>query len=144
LIFFNDPLPCPDPAHRAVRLAVELREAMRSLQASWLSEGYELGFGAGITFGHATLGQVGLETHFEYEPNGAVVNLAARLCGEARDGQILISQRVLAAVGDSIEVEPAGELLLKGIGRRVPAYNIVALHTSSPTSARSGRAPGGY
>ena len=98
MIFFNDPVPCPDPAARAVRMAAAMRLRMEELLTSWRKFGYQLGFGVGIGLGHATLGRLGFEGRFEYEPNGRVVNLAARLCDEAQHGQILVDQRMYAAV----------------------------------------------
>src|SRR6185437_3278211 len=80
MIFFNDPLPCSEPAARAVRMALAMREQMAELLVTWRKRGYELGFGVGIAFGYATLGRLGFAGRFEYEPNGIVVNLAARLC----------------------------------------------------------------
>jgi class 3 adenylate cyclase/CheY-like chemotaxis protein len=136
MIFFNDPLPCADPAARAVSMAVAMRDRMDGLLAGWHKLGYELGFGVGIALGHATLARLGFEGRFEYEPNGRVVNLAARLCGEAKAGQILIDQRVFAAVEELAQAERVGELPLKGFARPIPAYNIVSL---TPPAADAGK-----
>jgi class 3 adenylate cyclase/CheY-like chemotaxis protein len=125
MIFFNDPLPCPDPAGRAVRMALAMRERMAELSRGWLRHGYELGFGVGITFGYATLGRLGFPGRFEYEPNGSVVNLAARLCAEALGGQILVSQRVHAAVEGAIEVERLPDVSFKGFHRPVSVFNVL-------------------
>ena len=127
MVYFNDPLPCPDPAERAVRMAVAMRESMNELGASWLKQGYELGFGVGISLGHATLGKVGFEGRIDYAAIGSVVNLASRLCDEALAGQILVNQRIYAAVEALVEVEPLGDLSLKGFSRPVPAYSILSL-----------------
>ena len=127
LVFLNDPLPCPRPAERAVRMAVAMRERMRELQRGWRRQGYELGFGAGVTLGYATIGRVGFEGRYDYGANGAVVILSARLCGEAADGQILVSRRVAVAIEELAELEPVGELTLKGFHRPVAAHNVLAL-----------------
>ena len=103
MVFFNDPLPCPDPAGRAVSLALAMRDRMAELSAAWRRRGHELGFGVGVDLGYATLGTIGFEGRFDYGAVGSVVNLAAGLCDEARDGQILISQRVHAAVEELVE-----------------------------------------
>jgi class 3 adenylate cyclase len=124
MIFFNDPLPCPEPAVRAVKMALAMRQRMGELTAIWRRHGYDLGFGLGITLGYATLGRLGFEGRFEYEPNGTVVNLAARLCGEASDGQILVSQRVHATVEHLVEAKPLPDLSLKGLLRPVPVFSI--------------------
>src|ERR687887_2438648 len=98
MVFSNDPLPCPDPAERAVRLAVTARERVGELSRVWQGRGHDLGFGVGIAMGYATLGRIGFEGRFDYAAIGTVTNLAARLCGESNGGQILVSQRVHAAV----------------------------------------------
>lgn len=123
-IIFNDPLPCPDPSVRAVQMAVEMRDSIADLSNTWRKQGHELGFGVGIAHGYATLGRIGFEGRFDYSAIGTVVNLAARLCGEARNGQILVDAKVIAAIEDIAEVEPAGELCLKGFQRPVAAYNV--------------------
>jgi class 3 adenylate cyclase len=127
MVFFNDPLPCPDPAVRAVRMAVAMRRQMVELTERWRKRGNELGFGVGVAQGYATLGMIGFDSRVDYGAIGPVTNLASRLCGEAQDGQILVSQRVLAAVESLVEIQAVGELILKGFLRAVPAWNIVRL-----------------
>ena len=127
MIFFNDPIPCPNPPEQAVRMAVAMRQRMEEVTAGWRRRGYILGFGVGIALGYATLGQIGYEGRFDYAAIGTVTNLASRLCAEAHAGQILITQRICTAIEDLIQVEPIGELTLKGLSRPVPAFNVVAL-----------------
>jgi class 3 adenylate cyclase/CheY-like chemotaxis protein len=127
LIFFNDPTPIPNPAERAVRMALAMRERVKELTVKWRKLGYELGFGVGIAQGYATIGAIGFEGRWEYGAIGTVPNLAARLCGEAKPGEILVPQRLLGTVEELVEAEPAGELSLKGFHRPVAAYNIVRL-----------------
>src|SRR5262249_47049292 len=122
MVFFNDPVPCDDPALRAVRMALEMRERATELRAAWRRRGYDLDFGVGIAVGYATCGAIGFEGRFDYAAIGRVTNVAARLAGEAEPGQILISQRVQLAVEDLVETEPIGELTLKGLQRPVAAY----------------------
>jgi adenylate cyclase len=124
LIIFNDPIPCTDPAERAVRMAIEMRERVAALIGKWSRLGHELGFGVGIASGHATLGSVGYEGRFHYSATGSVVNLGHRLCAQAGDGQILIDGRVHLAVEALVGVEPIGELELKGFQRAVRAFNV--------------------
>jgi adenylate cyclase len=125
MVFFNDPLPCPDPSARAVRMAHEMRQRMAGLIDAWRHRGYSLQFGMGIAHGHATLGMIGFEGRVDYAAIGPVTNLASRLCDHAEGGQILISQHVLAAVQDQVEAEPAGDLSLKGLAEPVAAFNIL-------------------
>ena len=127
MIFFNDPLPCPDPAVRAVRMAVATRQQMNELSGKWQKRGHQLGFGMGIAQGYATLGMIGFEGRVDYGAIGPVTNVASRLCDEARSGQVLISQRVYSAVEEWVEVEPLGELNLKGFRRPITAYQVVGL-----------------
>jgi class 3 adenylate cyclase len=127
MIFFNDPLPVPDAAERAVRMAVAMRERAAELAVRWHRSGYELDLGIGIAKGFATIGAIGFEGRWDYGAIGTVTNLAARLCGEAKPGQILISPRLLPEVEQLLEVEEVGLLAVKGLARPVKALNIVRL-----------------
>ena len=127
MVFFNDPVVVPDPALRAVRMVLVMRDRLTELTAKWRKRGFDLGFGAGIAQGYATIGAVGFEGRWDYGAIGTVTNLAARLCNEAKPGQILIAQRVLASVEDQVEVEPVGELQLKGLLKPVPTFNLIGL-----------------
>jgi adenylate cyclase len=127
IVFFNDPVPCPDPAFRAVRLAVAMREAVASLARAWAARGHAIGFGVGIAQGYATLGRIGFADRFDYSAIGTVTNLAARLCDEAEDGQILVTRRIAAAIDKVAEFEPLGDLALKGLSRPVGVLNVRGL-----------------
>jgi len=127
MVVFNAPLPCPDPSPRAVRMAIEMRKGVAELGVKWRKYGHEVGFGVGIAQGYATVGPIGFEGRFDYTAIGTVVNLAARLCSEARSGQILVDRKVHAAIEALAELEAAGELTLKGLLRPVPAFNVRAL-----------------
>jgi adenylate cyclase len=127
IVFFNDPVPCPDPALRAVRLAVAMREAVTALARSWAGRGHEIGFGVGIAQGYATLGRIGFADRFDYSAIGTVTNLAARLCDEARDGQILVTRRIAGAIDKVAEFESLGDLALKGLSRPVAVSNVRSL-----------------
>jgi len=131
MVFFNDPIPTLDPADRAVNMAVAMRAAASSLIAAWRRRDRDLGFGVGIAQGYATLGQIGFAERSGYTAIGTVCNLAARLCAEAKDGQILISGRVAAAVEKIIPLEDLGSLALKGLSQPVSAFN-VPLAASQP------------
>jgi adenylate cyclase len=124
MVFFNDPVPVADASERAVRMATQMRAAMAGLQTQWRRQGRRIGFGAGIARGYATLGQIGFADRIDYTAIGTVCNLAARLCTEAKDGQILLSQRVAAAVEDAMPLEEIGELSLKGLREPVAVYNV--------------------
>jgi class 3 adenylate cyclase len=135
MVFFNDPVPIPDPAERAVKMAMAMREVANELIASWRRRrGRVLGFGVGIAQGYATLGQIGFAERSGYTAIGTVCNLAARLCAEAKDGQILVAQSVAVAVEDTTPLEEVGELNLKGLTQPVSAYNVP--HTASQLTLR--------
>jgi class 3 adenylate cyclase len=126
MVFFNDPLPTPEPAKRAIEMAVAMREAAHALIRAWRRHGHDIGFGVGISQGYATLGQIGFAERMDYTAIGTVTNLAARLCAEAKDGQILVSRRVATAIEDSASLEEIGDLSLKGLSQAVAVYNVVA------------------
>ncbi len=127
MIFFNDPVAVPDPAERAIRMAAAMRDRVRELSSGWRKRGYDLAFGIGIAQGYATLGAIGFEGRLDYGAIGTVTNLAARLCGEAKAGQILISLRVAGEVENVIEAEEVGPLALKGFAKPVAAFNVLGL-----------------
>jgi adenylate cyclase len=134
MVFFNDPVPISDPAERAVKMAMAMRQAAGELIERWRPRGCELGFGVGIAWGYATLGQIGFADRSGYTAIGTVCNLAARLCDEAKDAQILVTGRVAAAVGPSAVLEEVGNLSLKGLSRPVAAFNVV--QSTNPAEAR--------
>ena len=127
MIFFNDPLPIPNAPEQAIRMTLAMRERVKELTSKWRKLGYDLDFGVGIALGYATIGAIGFEGRWEYGAIGSVPNLAARLCGEAKPGEILVTQRLLGGVDELVDAEPAGELSLKGFHRAVIAYNILGL-----------------
>ncbi|HEX7784742.1 MAG TPA: response regulator [Methylomirabilota bacterium] len=131
VIFFNDPVEIPNPAERAIRMAVAMRERVTQLTGRWRKRGWDLGVGVGIAQGYATIGAIGFEGRWDYGAIGTVTNLAARLCGEATSGQILISARLAATVEDLIEAEAVGPLSLKGLARPIPTWSVLGLKSPS-------------
>jgi adenylate cyclase len=126
MIFFNDPVPVPNPAQQAVRMALEMQREFARLASAWRRRGYDLNMGIGIAQGYATLGAIGFEGRLDYGAIGTVCSLAARLCAQAKGGQTLVSQRVLSCVEEQARAECIGELTLKGIHRPVPAFDVTA------------------
>jgi class 3 adenylate cyclase/CheY-like chemotaxis protein len=127
MVFFNDPVPRPDAGVHAARMALELRDGVAALAAGWRHQGHDLGLGIGVDVGQATLGEMGFEGRFDYGAIGNVVNLAARLCAEAKDGQILISERELQSVAERADAEAIGSVELKGYAEPVPVWNVTSL-----------------
>jgi adenylate cyclase len=127
MVFFNDPLPCPDAPERAVRMAVAIRGRITELAERWQRRGHDLHVGIGIAQGHATLGSIGFEGRHDYAAIGSVTNLASRLCERAAPGQILITQRVHAAADDCAVANSLGEVELRGFSRPVRLFDVAGL-----------------
>lgn len=127
MIFFNDPLPLDNPAGHAARMCIEMQARFAQLAQAWRKRGHDLGMGIGIAQGFATLGVIGFEGRQDYGAIGSVCNLASRLCSEARNGQILVSQKVMGRIEKLVLSQPAGDLRLKGFHKPVPAFNVTGL-----------------
>ena len=127
MIFFNDPVEVPNPAERAIRMAVAMRDRVAGLAEGWRKRGWDLALGVGIAQGYATIGAIGFEGRLDYGAIGTVTNLASRLCGEAGGGQILISASVAASVEAMIDAEDIGALTLKGLARPAPIWRLRGL-----------------
>lgn len=126
MILFNAPIQFEDHTKRAVKMAVEMRDTIGPLTERWRNRGHSLGFGIGIALGYATLGQVGFEQRLEYAAIGSVTNLASRLCGEAKAGQIVVSRRVYGMVEPWVEARALDDLQLKGFNHPVLAMEILS------------------
>jgi len=124
MVFFNDPVPMQAPALEAVRMALAAMRAFEPLSAVWAKRGFELGLGAGIAQGYATLGAIGFEGRWDYAAIGSVTNLAARLCAEAKGGELLVCQRTMASVEGEMTLEAVQPLQLRGFAQPVPAYRV--------------------
>ena len=127
MIFFNDPIALANPTANAVKMALTMQEHFVPLRAAWKKRGYDLDLGIGIAQGYATLGAIGFEGRWDYACIGSVTNLAARLCSEAKGGQILTNQKTLSRIEDAVQAEPLGEVTLKGIAHPVPVFNITGV-----------------
>lgn len=127
MVVFNDPVVVPNPAERALRMALAMRDRVNDLSVGWNRRGYELGLGLAIAQGFATIGAIGFEGRIDYGAVGRVTNLAERLCGEAASGQILTNRKTLSQIDELVEAEPIGDLVLKDFASPLPAFNIAAL-----------------
>jgi class 3 adenylate cyclase len=125
VVIFNDPILCENHVQRAAQMAIEMRDRVKDLRAAWLKKGYDLDLGVGLAAGYATLGTVGFESRMDYGTIGNVPNLAARMCAEAKGGQILTDRKTMSKLEDNFAAEPLEELHLKGISRPIMAFNIV-------------------
>ena len=133
MLFFNDPLPCEDPALRATQLGLELRDAFRTLRADWLRRGHDLDIGIGISLGFATLGTIGFEGRYDYSALGPVVNQAARLCSAASAGEILAGPRAFAEIEHRVDADELDAVHAKGFPQPIPTWRIVGLRPSPGT-----------
>ena len=136
MVFFNDPVPKPEHRSDAIRAALAMRDGFATLAERWHRSGYDLGLGIGIAIGYATLGRIGFEGRYDYGAVGNVVILASRLSEAAAGGQILVSDRLFAAVEDQFEAEEVEPLALKGFSRPTPVHNICG-----PSSSRVSEGP---
>lgn len=127
VVIFNDPIPCDDHMQKAASMALEMRDRVKELRTAWLKMGYHLDLGVGLAAGYATLGTVGFEGRMDYGTIGNLPNLAARLCAEAKGGQVLTDLKTMSKLEDLFNAEMLEEVHLKGISRPVTAYNILAL-----------------
>ena len=135
MVFFNDPVPMERPAEAAVRMALAMQQAFPALGAEWSKRGFDLGLGCGIAQGYATLGQIGFEGRWDYAAIGSVTNLAARLCSEAKGGQILVDRKTMAKVEGLVDSVALGPLTLKGFTHPVPAFELGALKAAASGAA---------
>ena len=127
MVWFNDPIPCPDPALRAASMAIAMRETMTDRTERWRRRGHELNFSVGIALGYATIGRIGFDGRDDYGAVGSVMNLASRLCDQAAMGEILVSERVRAEIESVADTVPAGEFTLKGFPKPIPGFRLQRL-----------------
>jgi adenylate cyclase len=126
MVLVNAPVPCEEPALRAVRMASDMQLRVQRLLVIWRAMEHRLGFGIGLVMGPATVGRIGSEGRLDYTAIGTVVNLASRLCSSAKDGEILLDSIAARAVGDGahlVELEPRS---LKGFDRPVAVFAVAS------------------
>ena len=124
MVVFNDPVPMPDPARRAVESALAMRAESGKLAAAWKKSGFDLDAGIGVAFGYATLGAIGFNDRIDYGAIGTVTNLASRLCAEAPAGQIYVAQRVQAVLEGQYAFEAVPSVTLRGLSRPQQVYRL--------------------
>jgi class 3 adenylate cyclase len=124
MVLVNAPVPCADPAHRAVEMAIDMQKVVQSLVAGWRSRGYKIGFGVGLAMGPATVGRIGYENRVDYTAIGNVVNLASRLCSSAENEQILIDPALAEAVRDKFPLVALGKRRFKGYDKQLAVFSV--------------------
>ena len=138
MLLLNAPVPCPEPAVRGVRMAIEMQAAIQSLMSGWRARGHAIGFGMGLAKGPAIVGRIGYEGRSDYTAIGNVVNLASRICGAAEDGQILVDAAIAAEIGDALPLAPLGTRQLRGLAEAVPVFSVGLRHPSLTKIAADG------
>ena len=115
-----------DQALRAVRMAVEMQEAMGPLNQRWAAAGIPetLSVRMGVNTGVATVGNFGSAERTKYTALGKQVNVAARIQSQCEPGKVLISHATWLLIRDEIPCTPKGEFLLKGLHKPMPAYEV--------------------
>lgn len=129
VVLFNAPVPCADPAGRAVRLAVELSSGFGGALARWRTTEAGrsgLGIGIGIAHGATTVGPIGFRDRLDYAAIGGVPNLAARLSAMAEDGQILLDGRTAALAGAAAPLTALGETPVRGFAEPQAIFAVAA------------------
>jgi len=129
VVIFNDPLPCAEHGRKAVGMALEMRDRVKELRVAWTKKGYDLDLGVGLATGYATLGTIGFEGRMDYSSVGNLPNLAARMCAEARGGQVLTDQKTMSRLEDEFDSEAFEAVQLKGLSRPVRVFNIIGKKT---------------
>ena len=124
MLLLNAPVPCPEPAVRGVRMALDMQAAVQALIVGWRARGYTIGFGIGLAKGTATVGRIGYEGRIDYTAIGSIVNLASRMCASAEDGQILIDATAATEVSGAIALLPLGTRPLRGFADAVPVFSV--------------------
>jgi class 3 adenylate cyclase len=136
IVVFNDPVEVPDPVERAIRMALAMRGRIEELKNKWQQSGFILDCGFGLAHGYATIGAIGFEGRRDYCVIGSVPNMAARLCAEAKGGQILTNQKTLSRIEDLVEAESLAQMHLKGFSQPVSVFNVRNLIDKNGASSR--------
>jgi adenylate cyclase len=127
LVLVGAPIPCPDHAARAVALGLTLMAHTHHVLERWKRLGLRVGLGCGVASGFVTLGVLDAAGRLEYSAVGPAVNLAARLCERARDGEILADHRTVGLSqeqGGTHDFAALELAELKGIARPVQVYAV--------------------
>jgi len=126
MALFGVPRDDDDAALQSVRCGLEMQVALRSLNRTRENRGDRpIGIGIGINIGDVTWGPIGSHETMDYTVIGDEVNVAARLCGMAPPGDVIISRPVFEAVGDTIRVQELEPAILKGKPHPVPVYKVI-------------------
>lgn len=130
-VVFNAPLPCRDPAVRAVRMAMAMRDHLAPVRDRWRTQQYALDLGIGIAQGEATVGLFSCAGRVDYATLGPVTDLAGELCDAAQPGQMLLNAAVGAAVAGLADVAPVTSLSLPGCPDLGTVMQVVGVRTSA-------------
>ncbi|MGE0552864.1 MAG: adenylate/guanylate cyclase domain-containing protein [Gemmatimonadales bacterium] len=125
LAVWGAPISAPDDADRALRAAREMQDRLDALNRRWLAAGRPpLEIGIGLSAGEVFAGYLGSARRLEYSVMGDPVNVASRLCDDARPGEILLDQAILDRIAAPPPVERAAEIAVRGKTRPVLVYRL--------------------
>lgn len=133
MAFWNAPVDVPGHPRRACIAALAMRERLDELNAADAfglrggdSQFDTIAIGVGMATGEALVGNMGLETRFDYSCVGDPVNTASRIEGacKAVGYGILVSGETRAQASD-LAFLPAGAIALKGKAEREPIFAVV-------------------
>jgi len=127
MAFFNAPLPQEGHSLAAVRAALGMQDRLREQRSA---SGHRVAFGVGINIGEGVVGNIGTADLMNYTVIGDVVNVAARLQGEARAGEVLISGPVYEQVASAVEVEELGSIHVKGRSQPISVFKVIRVVAS--------------
>ena len=131
MALWGAPMAKPGDARNALAAALQMVERSKRT----LINGVPLEMGIGINTGEVVLGAVGSRKRLDYTAIGSVVNLAARLCGIARSGEVLLTSETLMAGGEGVFADGGEAVLLKGIDQPITPYSLRSVSSAPPPSA---------
>lgn len=141
MVLVNAPVACPDPALSAAKMARDMQTGVQALLVGQRSRTHRLGFGVGLAMGPATVGRIGSEGRLDYTAIGNVVNLAARLCSSAADGEILVDDNAARAIGPRLPLVALKARVFKGFDQPVSIF-AMKLPAANSDSATAGNVVG--
>ena len=126
---WGTPVRQEDHALRAVQAALEMKKALDEFNVESVAKGNpELHVGYGINAGSLVAGYMGSRKTHSYTVIGDCVNVASRLCGKAKSGELLVSDPVLKLLGPQILYRDLENAQLKGKSHAIPVYQVLGLN----------------
>jgi len=128
MALFGAPLDDPQHPDHAAGAALDMLDALKTLNAQWRAEGHpELDIGIGINTGPMIAGNIGSEAIMSYTVVGDAVNLGSRLesLNKEYGTRIIISETTRDRLSSRYRVRPLGEVIVKGKTRPVAIFELL-------------------